>query len=227
MIYNKLYELFDVTSDKTKKFEIRNNGSEKESFPPKRKDDNDDFITENKIISVTNSVMIIQSVNNKNYKCYVLDIVGDIKNYEGMLNLFKILKEDAVVDVFISSYGGSVETGLLICSSMLECKATINTHVLDIACSMGGLIWAFGDNLNLFPGAIVMFHNIAGFFYGQLGSVKKKLEHTNSIGEGFFDYCIEKKILLKEEADLILSNDEEFYVPYDEMIKRIGKGEKS
>jgi len=177
-----------------------------------------------KILHSSECLLIIEDVVDNAYKIYIFDIIScDIIDYHRLIDLLHMVTKDDEVKIYIDSFGGSVQTGCMICAAMEDCKAHITTYALDMAFSMGSTIWAFGDTLELFPGAIIMFHNMSTFMYGYLGDIRTDLKIKEDIFDRILEISIKKGILLQEEKDDIINKNKDIYIPYEEMIKRLDR----
>lgn len=217
-------------------FEIYNNfDSEAEENKPLEKpiddlNDKDDLnnsnipVNENDVINISRSVILTKNIINNTHVCYLLgEIVYNIKEYIILFNLLDSLGKTDKISIYIDSYGGSVDSGLLLCSAIKRCKAEVTTCILGVGFSMGSMIWSYGDKLELLPGAMTMFHNISSGFFGYIGNIKKEVEHINEIGNMMLQGCVDKGILTLEEKNSILETNKEYFFPYDVMIERILK----
>lgn len=197
-----------------------------EDIIPPLKNSNEPIL-ENDIINISQSVIVTKNIIDNKYIVYLFgEITYNIKHYRILFDLLDSLTKIDEIEIFIDSYGGSVSSGLLICSAMRRCKAKIITHVLGMAFSMGSMIWTFGDELKLFPGAMTMFHNISSGYYGFIGNIQKEVAHTISIGTNLMELCVDKKVLTAEEVELILNDNRELFFTYDEMLNRISPKSK-
>lgn len=127
--------------------------------------------------------------------------------------LLYLAQEDAPVDIYINSPGGSVDAGLVIYDIIQACKdkMTINMYCTGMAASMGAVIFAGGQKGRRFilPHSKVMIHEplIAGGVGGSATSIKKTADsilETKAIINGILAKHTGKSV---EEIDQATSFD--------------------
>jgi ATP-dependent protease ClpP protease subunit len=196
----------------------------KDTFLVKSKNNHHNEENENEIITILDSSMIIRNCVDGIYKIYIYDIIAhDMYKSKQIVDLLGTLTKDDKVEIYIESHGGSVRSGLMLCAAIQSCKAHVTTCVMGFALSMGFVIWCFGDELKLFPGAYVMAHNILLYAYGSLGKIQDDVDFNKGIITNIFNLCVKKKVLLEEEVDDIINRKKDIFIPYDIMLKRISQ----
>jgi ATP-dependent protease ClpP protease subunit len=80
----------------------------------------------------------------------------------------------------ISTVGGSVLEGMLICSLLKNYSGQVHTHIMSHAASMGSRIALSGDRITAEPDAIFMIHNVRGFADGD----HRELRARSDVFEG-------------------------------------------
>lgn len=159
----------------------------------------------------------------KEYTIYLHDDVDYTDNYLKIYEVFRKATKDDILNLYLSSYGGMLDTAISFSRVMDSCKAKIIGH-LDVACSAMGMIALHCDEIVLGKHSYFQAHNFKG---GQSGSGremrdKQKFDDRyfpNLVQEVYKDFLTEKELEeLPNDANIWLTADE-----VAERLKRIGK----
>lgn len=83
---------------------------------------------------------------------------------EGFLEDLSLIKDKGRITVKLNSVGGDLYTGIAIHNALKGLKGTKTVIVEGIAASAASVIMCAGDDVQVYPGSIVMIHGVAGLF---------------------------------------------------------------
>lgn len=84
---------------------------------------------------------------------------------EGFLEDLDLVKDKSKITVKLNSCGGDLYTGIAIHNALKGLKGTKTIIVEGIAASAASVIMCAGDDVQVYPGSMVMIHGVAGLFY--------------------------------------------------------------
>lgn len=93
-----------------------------------------------------------------------LPVTGDVNSamaFDVCQQLLQLEHEDpsAEITLYVSTPGGDVSAGLAIVDTMCTISCPVRTVCLDMAASMGAIIFVSGDRREIFPNAELMIHD--------------------------------------------------------------------
>ena len=93
-----------------------------------------------------------------------LSVTGDVNSamaFDVCQQLLQLEHEDpsAEITLYVSTPGGDVSAGLAIVDTMCTISCPVRTVCLDMAASMGAIIFVCGDRREMFPNAELMIHD--------------------------------------------------------------------
>lgn len=93
-----------------------------------------------------------------------LPVTGDVNSamaFDVCQQLLQLEHEDpsAEITLYVSTPGGDVSAGLAIVDTMCTISCPVRTVCLDMAASMGAIIFVSGDRREMFPNAELMIHD--------------------------------------------------------------------
>lgn len=93
-----------------------------------------------------------------------LSVTGDVNSamaFDICQQLLQLEREDpsAEITLYVSTPGGDVSAGLAIVDTMCTISCPVRTVCLDMAASMGAIIFVSGDRREMFPNAELMIHD--------------------------------------------------------------------
>lgn len=130
------------------------------------------------------------------------------------LMLREEVKEDDVVNVYISNYGGCCDSAATIVNAMRDCKGTVNCIVTAPSYSAATMIALAGDTLVLKPYSYLMFHNFSAAESGKGGELKAAVINVERVIHGMMRSLYSEFLTKKEIADII--TDKDVYVHWDD-----------
>ncbi len=84
---------------------------------------------------------------------------------EGFLEDLEAIKDKPKIRIKLNSCGGDLYTGIAIHNALKGLKGTKTVVVEGIAASAASVIMCAGDDVQVYPGSMVMIHGVAGLFY--------------------------------------------------------------
>lgn len=93
------------------------------------------------------------------------------------------IKDKKTINIKINSLGGTVYTAIAIHNALKALPGVKNVIVEGIAASAASLIAMVGDKIKMFPGSLMMIHNVAGYFmdYMTIQDLKKAARGFDAI----------------------------------------------
>jgi len=135
------------------------------------------------------------------------------------------VSSDATIYVDINNYGGSVNDGIKIIKALKRTGAHIITRCSNFGYSMGAMIWASGDTLEMADHAVLMFHSMSTAI---MGNVQQMTNEVNELlipsNNKFLSQLVSKELLTEEEFTTITTKeDHNLYLSKEDMKDRITK----
>ena len=102
-------------------------------------------------------------------------IDGQYITPEGFLEDLETIKDAAKITVKLNSCGGDLYTGIAIHNALKALKGEKTVIVEGIAASAASIVMCAGDNVQVYPGSLVMIHGVSSLFmdYMNLDDLKK------------------------------------------------------
>ena len=93
------------------------------------------------------------------------------------------IKDKKTINIKINSLGGTVYTAVAIHNALKALPAIKNVIVEGIAASAASVIAMVGDKIKMYPGSLMMIHNVSGFFmdYMTITDLKKAAKGFDAI----------------------------------------------
>jgi len=143
------------------------------------------------------------------------------------INKFDKKKEDMLKDykpepinLFISSYGGSVCDGLALCDIIDQSRTPVNTIVSGKAMSMGAIIFLHGHKRYMGKNAVLMLHSVKTWAFGTPDQIDNDLELAKHYQKMMYDLVTSKtKIPIAKLKDLV-ERDRTMWLFFDDCVKQ-------
>lgn len=84
---------------------------------------------------------------------------------EGFLEDLEVVKDKSKITIKLNSCGGDLYTGIAIHNALRGLTGTKTVIVEGIAASAASVIMCAGDDVQVYPGSMVMIHGVAGLMY--------------------------------------------------------------
>jgi len=173
--------------------------------------------------SVTNPVEHRAYPSRAIHNFYVYgEIVSDIGSYVDMITVMDLAEEQDVINLYINTGGGSLESTISIVHAMLRSNAQIICHADGQIASAGTLIFFAGSSFVVYPFAHAMFHDGSTIIGGKFSENLKAAEATSGL---IRKICMELYVpyFTKKEVKNIL-NGKDMYLTSEELHDRIVAG---
>ena len=173
--------------------------------------------------SVTNPVEHRAYPSGAIHNFYVYgEIVSDIGSYVDMITVMDLAEEQDVINLYINTGGGSLESTISIVHAMLRSNAQIICHADGQIASAGTLIFFAGSSFVVYPFAHAMFHDGSTIIGGKFSENLKAAEATSALIKKI---CMELycPYFTKKEVKNIL-NGKDMYLTSEELHDRIVAG---
>lgn len=97
---------------------------------------------------------------------------------EGFMEDLALIKDKNNITVKLNSCGGDLYTGIAIHNALKGLKGHKTVIVEGIAASAASVIAAAGDDVQVYPGSMIMIHGVAGMFwdYMTIGDLKQAIK---------------------------------------------------
>ena len=97
---------------------------------------------------------------------------------EGFLEDLALIKDKGQITIKLNSCGGDLYTGIAIHNALKGLKGHKTVIVEGIAASAASVIACAGDDVQVYPGSMIMIHGVAGMFwdYMTIGDLKQAIK---------------------------------------------------
>ena len=139
-----------------------------------------------------------------------------------MITVMDLAEEQDVINLYINTGGGSLESTISIVHAMLRSNAQIICHADGQIASAGTLIFFAGSSFVVYPFAHAMFHDGSTIIGGEFSENLKAAEATSGLIKKI---CMELycPYFTKKEVKNIL-NGKDMYLTSEELHDRIVAG---
>lgn len=155
------------------------------------------------------------------YNLWLIDDIGDARNYMKWFDILQNACEDDVVVIHINSYGGQLMTTVQIITQIKMCHAQVLCQIESACCSAATMIALACDGLYCYPHAYMMIHTSSGCNFGKQSDIKREEEFYNPWLENFFNE-IYKHFLTKKEIQEVLSG-KDMWLRAEDVMERFKK----
>lgn len=111
-------------------------------------------------------VPIIADTANRTIKIYIRDTIDEPYNYNEMCYLLETAKKDTVVDLYLNTPGGIIDTAFMLADAVQRSKAKVTAHLSGTVASAGTILTMVCDNIIVAPHLSFMIHNYSGGMQG-------------------------------------------------------------
>lgn len=126
--------------------------------------------------------------------------------------------ERTPINVYISSYGGSIYDGLTVCNAMEKSKTPIHTHV-NYAMSMGFIISLFGKVRTCNKYTRFMWHSMSSGIMGKLKDMEEDMVENKNLQVTMDTITLERTKMTKKQLKLIIDAKKDHYFTAEEALK--------
>jgi len=159
-------------------------------------------------------VPVVNDVENKSIKIYLTGAIEEPYTYNEMCYLLDTATKDTVVDIYLNTPGGIIDSAFMIANSISNCKGKVVGHLSGTVASAGTLISMACDELKLTPHLSFMIHNYSGGMAGKGHEMKARQkftdDHLNEAFKSFYSGFLSEDEMDKviEGTDLWMSTEE-------------------
>lgn len=147
---------------------------------------------------------------------------GEITDPEDYIEWFDIIRNSSAVDtirIYINSGGGDLYTTLQFLRVMSETEAHIITSVEGACMSAATMIFLHGDEQEITPHSLFMFHNYSAGVFGKGGEMYDQLQFERKWSEHFMQE-VYAGFLTPEEISSMMHN-KDIWMTSDEVVERL------
>lgn len=146
--------------------------------------------------SIIKSINSINANDDKQEKLYALD--GHVYNRKP-------------IKLYISSYGGSVYSGLALVGVITTSKTPIHTIANGMVMSMGFILALSGHKRFTTPFTTFMMHSVSSVAWGNLKEMEESVEQTAMLQKTLFDYVLLKSKMTPKKLKKIYKSKQDYY----------------
>ena len=147
---------------------------------------------------------------------------GEILESEEYIEWFDQIRNSSAADtirIYINSTGGDLYTTLQFLRVMSETPATIVTSVEGACMSAATMIFLHGDQQEVTPHSLFMFHNYSAGVFGKGGEMYDQLQFERKWSENFMRE-VYAGFLTPEEISSMMHN-KDIWMTSDEVVERL------
>jgi ATP-dependent protease ClpP protease subunit len=147
---------------------------------------------------------------------------GEIGEPEDYIDWFDTIRNASAVDtvrIYINSGGGDLYTTLQFLRVMAETEAHIVTSVEGACMSAATMIFLHGDQQEVTPHSLFMFHNYSAGVFGKGGEMYDQLQFERRWSENFMNE-VYSGFLTPEEISSMMHN-KDIWMTSDEVVERL------
>lgn len=126
--------------------------------------------------------------------------------YADLIFLLNTVTEQDIVNIFITSPGGSVFTGMELVNSIQNSKAQVNTIIAGMAASIAAVIWLAGKERYVLPYSLLMIHGSSHLDAGKSQIVAERAIAYVKFSQYINSSAVQYGIITEEEF-LQFTND--------------------
>jgi ATP-dependent protease ClpP protease subunit len=155
-------------------------------------------------------------------RLYEFYLSGEILEPEEYIDWFDQIRNATAIDtvrIYINSSGGDLYTTLQFLRVMSETEATIITSVEGACMSAATMIFLHGDQQEVTPHSLFMFHNYSAGVVGKGGEMYDQLQFERKWSENFMRE-VYAEFLTPEEISSMMHN-KDIWMTSDEVIERL------
>jgi len=158
-------------------------------------------------------------VTTNHFTVWFTNSIEDVSFYDHVLHLLYMAEEGDVIDLMISSYGGSLDTLLALRSAIGVSQAQVTGHLLANASSAAGMLLLSCHNFVVNEFATFHAHTASYGSYGKTDDVKSQVDfitkQTEEIVRSVYRFILDDTEIQK------LLDGKEFYFDHREISSRL------
>ena len=158
-------------------------------------------------------------VTTNHFTVWFTNSIEDVSFYDHVLHLLYMAEEGDVIDLMISSYGGSLDTLLALRSAIGVSQAQVTGHLLANASSAAGMLLLSCHNFVVNEFSTFHCHTASYGSYGKTDDVKSQVDfitkQTEEIVRSVYKFILDDVEIQK------LLDGKEFYFDHREISSRL------
>ena len=163
-------------------------------------------------------------VTTNHFTVWFTNSIEDVSFYDHVLHLLYMAEEGDVIDLMISSYGGSLDTLLALRSAIGSSQAHVTGHLLANASSAAGMLLLSCHSFRINEFATFHAHTASYGSYGKTDDVKSQVDfitkQTDEIVRSVYKYILDDVEIQK------LLDGKEFYFDHRQITERLSLREQ-
>ena len=153
------------------------------------------------------------------HEFYLSGEILDSQEYVEWFDTIRNARAADVVYIYINSMGGDLYTTLQFLRIMAESEAHIVTSVEGACMSAATMIFLSGDEYQVTPHSLFMFHNYSAGTFGKGGEMYDQLQFERAWSEKFLGEVYKDFLTEAEIKDMLHNKD--IWMTSDEVVKRL------
>ena len=158
-------------------------------------------------------------ITTNHFTVWFTNSIEDVSFYDHVLHLLYMAEEGDIIDLMISSYGGSLDTLLALRSAIGSSQAQVTGHLLANASSAAGMLLLSCHNFVVNEFATFHAHTCTYGSYGKSDDVKSQVDfitkQTEEIVRSVYRFVLNDAEIQK------LLDGKEFYFDHREITERL------
>lgn len=123
------------------------------------------------------------------------------------------------IHLSIETYGGGVNEGLSLVSTILSSQTPVYTYCRGRAMSMGFILFVAGHQRFMARFATLMFHSASATYGGKMETIEKNLEQGQKLTRALMKITTETTNIPEDKLEHYLERKEEWYIDSEEALK--------
>ena len=158
-------------------------------------------------------------ITTNHFTIWFTNSIEDVSFYDHVLHLLYMAEEGDIIDLMISSYGGSLDTLLALRSAIGSSQAQVTGHLLANASSAAGMLLLSCHNFVVNEFSTFHAHTASYGSYGKTDDVKSQVDfitkQTEEIVRSVYRFVLNDAEIQK------LLDGKEFYFDHREITERL------
>ena len=158
-------------------------------------------------------------ITTNHFTIWFTNSIEDVSFYDHVLHLLYMAEEGDIIDLMISSYGGSLDTLLALRSAIGYSQAQVTGHLLANASSAAGMLLLSCHNFVVNEFSTFHAHTASYGSYGKTDDVKSQVDfitkQTEEIVRSVYRFVLDDAEIQK------LLDGKEFYFDHREITERL------
>jgi ATP-dependent protease ClpP protease subunit len=153
------------------------------------------------------------------YEFYLSGEIEDASEYSEWFDTIRNARVGDVVKIYINSCGGDLYTALQFLRVLGETNAHVVTSVEGACMSAATMIFLHGDEFEVTPHSLFMFHNYSAGVFGKGGEMFDQLQFERAWSENFLRE-VYHDFLTPDEIKSMLDN-KDIWLTSEQVLSRI------